>query len=332
MNRLSREDLLSEALKIARGYGGNLTLRQLYYRCVALGHSPNDDKDYNRLKDVISEARMNGSFPFSWLMDRSRTVHAGSFRHRWADVEDALQSAADDVARAPNYHLQADRWWGQSRHVSVWIEKEALSGVFEGPCNSLGVSWFACKGYPSLSSLWLWTKTVSEAYTSADADPEWEGGIEEAVILYFGDHDPDGFQIHKTALLRVHQIATVEGFEMPPIRLERVALNRDQIERFQPPPFPAKKSSPRFRQYAIDHPWTKAGPDYFRSWELDALEPAKLAGLCRSTVGALFDSERRAEVMHVIEARRDEMRARMKRPEWMEEALSNIPDVDTGEE
>ena len=324
MERVSRKDLLSEAKAIAATYGGNLTLRQLYYQCVAQGHSPNSQQDYNRLKDIISDARMSGAFPFSWIIDRSRTVHGGQYRGYWADVEEALEDAANDIRNLPSAHLQASRWWGQSRHVSVWVEKEALSGVFERPCKSLGVSWFACKGYPSLSSLWAWVQEVSNVYRTARDSDAWEGGLDEAVILYFGDHDPDGFQIHKTALATSVKIARLEGFAVPDIRLERVALNRDQIDLYNPPPFPAKKSSPRYKRYAAEHPWTRVGPGHYRSWELDALQPPQLEKLIKDSVKGLFDLGRYSKVQGLIQARRDEMRTKMKTGDWLATALQEI--------
>ena len=324
VNRIGRLDLLTQGVEIAREYHGNLTLRQLYYQCVARGSSPNSQKDYNRLKDIISEARMAGNFPFNWLIDRSRTVHEGDYNDRSADVEEALENAAQAVANTPYWYLSADKWWGQKTHVSVWVEKEALAGVFESPCQRLGVSWFACKGYPSLSSLWAWVKQV-EATVEAAEDSKW-GGLDNIVIIYFGDHDPDGFQIHKTALRTVREIAEVEGIYLPPITLERAALNRDQIEQYNPPPMPAKKSSPRFVRYAADHPWTKGADGKERAWELDALRPEQLTKLIRSKVRGHFDQDRHDEVQAVVEEKRVEMRSEMKDGEWLEGALARIAD------
>ncbi|MEE8473032.1 MAG: hypothetical protein V3S82_07675 [Dehalococcoidia bacterium] len=324
VNRIVRLDLLAHGKEIAREYYGILTLRQLYYQCVARGHSPNSQKDYNRLKDIISEARMAGAFPFDWLIDRSRTVHSGAYNHRSADVADALENAAQAVANTPYWYLSAAKWWGQKTHVSVWVEKEALAGVFEGPCQRLGVSWFACKGYPSLSSLWAWVKQVETTVVAAEADG-W-GGLDKIVIVYFGDHDPDGYQIHKTALRTVREIAGLEGIDLPPITLERAALNRAQIEQYNPPPMPAKKSSPRFVRYAADHPWTKGADGKERAWELDALRPEQLDKLIRTKVAAHYDRPRHDEVQAVIEERRVEMRAEMKAGGWLQDALDRIAD------
>ncbi len=301
-SRLEREELLEVALEIASEYGGNLTLRQLYYQCVARGHSPNHDRDYKRLGDVVGQARMRGQFPFHWLEDRGRTVHGGDFTRFDDDVDDALERAAEDLRNAPGWALGADRWYGQPRHVSVWVEKEALSGVFDGPCRALGVSWFACKGYPSLSSLYRWVRQLAGVESAT-----------EAVVLYFGDHDPDGWQIPRTAQRTVRQIARMEGVWQP-IRFERMALNMDQIRAFNPPPFPAKMTSSRYAGYVAEHGTTDA-------WELDALRPEQLDTLIREGVAGYFDEDIYEANEATIEERRADMRERMQEPGWIHSVL-----------
>lgn len=61
----------------------------------------------------------------------------------------------------------------------------------------------------------------------------------------------------------------------------RIALNRDQINQYQPPPNPAKSTDSRFQGYMDEH-----GDE---SWELDALEPQVLADLIRAKVDELRD-------------------------------------------
>lgn len=309
--RVERESLLDYALAIAEEYNGNLTLRQLYYQLVARGHSPNSQKDYKRLGDVVAKARMAGDFPFTWLLDRSRTVHKGSAKHLYSNVANSLEYAKHAIATLPDDYLMAARWWGQPTQVSVWVEKEALAGVFQEPCSNLGVSWFACKGYPSLSSLYEWVKGADAIVESARGRwRQWGEDIERFVILYFGDHDPDGWQIPRTAVETLRQIAEVEDIDLPEIELRRVALNMDQIDRYSPPPFPAKMTSSRYSGYVDEHGTTDA-------WELDALRPEQLDRLIRDRVNDLFDASIHEANSEMIEERREEMRAKMQEPGWM---------------
>ena len=58
--------------------------------------------------------------------------------------------------------------------------------------------------------------------------------------------------------------------------VERVALNMDQVERYKPPPNPAKLSDSRAVGYISIHGRS--------SWELDALEPRVLATIVEDEV------------------------------------------------
>jgi hypothetical protein len=304
--RCRSRDTLQSAHEIAGEYAGNLTVRQLYYQLVARGFILNSFESYQRLVRILTDARLAGSFPFEWLLDRTREARAGKFTTMQSTVSSALRDAADDVRKAPESWLWCHRWYGQPVHVSVWVEKEALAGVFEDPCDELGVSWFVLRGYSSLSALSQWVDNTSEAYQT--------GNVEEAVVLYFGDHDPDGLEIPRSAERNVLAIAEVRGIDLPPLRFERIALTREQIRQYNPPPFPAKESSSRFDAYVAETGLRTA-------WELDALRPEVLAALIRESVDEYFDYTIYEENEDTIRERRKEMRAEMMKPTWIRGAL-----------
>ncbi len=60
------------------------------------------------------------------------------------------------------------------------------------------------------------------------------------------------------------------------LEFERIALNTDQVQQYNPPPNPAKLSDSRATGYI-----TRFG---YESWELDALNPNVIAGLIRRAV------------------------------------------------
>jgi hypothetical protein len=67
------------------------------------------------------------------------------------------------------------------------------------------------------------------------------------------------------------------------VQVQRIALNFDQIEQYDPPPNPAKATDSRFEDYQATH-----GDE---SWELDALEPKVIAGLVEDAVTDLIDQD-----------------------------------------
>jgi len=305
--RQKQQDTLDAAYEIASEYNGNLTVRQLYYQCVARGYIPNSQESYKRLVSILTDARLSGDFPFEWLLDRTRESRPGHFTADQVSVTAALNSAAADLRKAPESWIWRDRWLGQTTHVSVWVEKEALAGVFEEPCEDLGVAWFVLRGYSSLSALSQWVDHVSEAVTRSTS-------IERAVVLYFGDHDPDGWEIPRSAERNIEAIARVRGIWLPEVTFERIALVRDQIDRYNPPPSPAKETSSRYEAYVAEHRLRDA-------WELDALRPDVLDQLIRDSVGAYFDEEIHDANWEVVRAARARMREKMREDGWAAGAL-----------
>lgn len=85
------------------------------------------------------------------------------------------------------------------------------------------------------------------------------------------------------------------------IKVHRLALNYDQVEQWKPPENPAKESDSRFEAYAAEFGES--------SWELDAVEPATLAGLVRNQITDLIDFEKWDKVAAQEQAYKDELRA-----------------------
>jgi len=311
---LTPTETVEVALEIAREYladGLVLTLRQLYYQFVARGYMPNGQNVYKRLGSVLTDARFNGEFPIEWLEDRGRNTGDGDWATNDDNVDAALVESEKALRSFPYWYLRRSRWWNQPKIVSVWVEKEALAGVFEDPCNDLGVALFPCKGYPSVSALWAWHKEIVE--TRATFEMEL-GFAPDPVILYFGDFDPDGWEIPRSALRNLHKLQALEG-DYFNIELERLALNMNQIQQFNPTPFPAKLTSARYASYVEEH-----GID--DAWELDALDPRVLRQLIHDGVGSHFDESVHRFNEGEIADLRDDLRDKIREPGFVEDTFA----------
>jgi len=232
----------------AQGY--SLTLRQLYYQMVARGHIENSQKSYKTLGSIVNDARLAGMIDWEVIEDRTRNLHTLS---TWNHPKDIIRACANQ--------FRIDKWGDQRYYVECWIEKEALSGVFERICDELEIPFFACRGYTSQSEMW-------------GAAMRLEGRIhdnKEILIIHFGDHDPSGIDMSRDIEDRLSLFLRGQPFEF-----RRLALNMDQVNEYQPPPNPAKTTDSRYESYIRDF-----GDE---SWELDALEPSILSELVRNEV------------------------------------------------
>ncbi len=271
--------------------GYNLTLRQLYYRIVALDLFPEDrrwawtgskwirdsdgtknaDPNYKWLGDVVGKGRMAGILDWDIIVDRHRKT---SVNPHWPSPKEALQSVANIFA--------IDKWENQPFHLEVMVEKDALAGILEPICSELDVHFTANKGYSSLSHLY-------EIGTRL-------GALEkDIVLLYFGDHDPSGMDMDRDLFDRLSLFSDIH-FEF-----ERLALTMPQIEEHDPPPNPNKMTDPRAQGYVRQY-----GND---SWELDALEPKTLEKLLRTAIAQYRDDSLWDETVN----REETMRKKIKK-------------------
>jgi hypothetical protein len=184
--------------------GYTMTLRQLYYQLVQSGVIENNKNSYERLGSVINDARRAGLVDWAAIEDRGRNLN------KWGLYKDPN----DFLNQMIKYYLE-DIWRDQDTYVETWIEKDALIGVLERPCGHFRVPYFACRGYPSTSELYVASKRFDRQ----------AGKGKRGVILYLGDHDPAGMDIPR---------ANQENLDLfcrrADIELKRIALNMDQIE------------------------------------------------------------------------------------------------------
>jgi hypothetical protein len=255
-------DIIAEYM--ADGY--DLTLRQLYYQFVSRDLIPNTQRSYKNLGSIINDARMAGLIDWDSVVDRTRNLQA---RPHWESPGDIIDSAA--------YSYNVDLWKGQTYRPEVWIEKDALIGVIEKVCQRLDVPYFSCRGYTSQSEMWRAAQRLGDYYE--------EGSI--PIIFHLGDHDPSGIDMSRDIEDRLHHFITTDlnalGYDLEesPLEVQRVALNRDQIDKYNPPPNPAKITDSRAVEYIRNH-----GD---QSWELDALEPSVMSNLIKTHVGSLIE-------------------------------------------
>jgi len=234
-----------------------LNLRSLYYQFVARGYIPNNDKSYDNLGALISDARLAGLIDWNAIQDLTRNLRQNN---HWGSPEEIIEACADQY--------RIDRWSDQSYRPEVWIEKDAAIGSIQAICVKLDVPFFSCRGYTSQSEMWIAGQRMRRHI---------KGG-QKPVIFHIGDHDPSGIDMSRDIQDRL------ELFIGQPIDFRRISLNMDQIQEYNPPPNPAKLSDSRARGY-ID----LYGDE---SWELDALNPTKLVSLIQEGIDSILDKKK----------------------------------------
>lgn len=238
-----------------------LSVRQLYYQLVAHNVIPNSLKSYNSAMGLIKNGRETGDIDWDCIVDRGRVP---VMPRQYASVSEFMSKTAGLYRR--------NRWEGQPHYVEVMVEKDALTGVLEPIANEYHVLLLANKGYSSTSAMHAAAGRINK---------EHERG-KTCHILYMGDHDPSGMDMERDIKKRLAKFkCTVE--------LERVALTREQIEKYNPSPNPIKMSDSRTAWYRKHYG--------NQSWELDALNPQILAGILKKHILKYLDLQKYSEML-----------------------------------
>lgn len=257
--RRTRAELeyLDDALTLIAMDNRPITVRGMFYRAVVAGLVPKDEaKGYKLVQRRLVSLRERGEVPYHWITDNVRIVR-GHDRYGSAD---AYASVAAEFYRR-------DYWADSPVAVEVWLEKDALAGVLSPVVvEECGLDLYVTRGYASVS------------YLQSAADAIRADGRRTHVYL-LTDFDPSGLGIADTVAAElVRRSWPVE------VLVERLAVNRPQIDEHALPTRPTKQTDSRARAFMREH-----GTG---SVELDALPPDVLRGLVRESIERHMDPGR----------------------------------------
>lgn len=240
----------------------SITARSLHYQFVARnlydeGAKGNTQKNYKKLCTIINRAKLAGLISWQALEDTTRQVETPA---AWRDPADFMQNYAHKV-------FGVDFWDNQEYRPYVLIEKDAVVGSIQAVCNGFRVPYLSCRGYASGTVLWSLGQELLQHSENGQIP----------IIFHLGDHDPSGIDMTRDNRERLSMFAEND------IEVIRVALNRDQVDKYQPPPNFAKTKDGRSAKYIAEH-----GK---HSWELDALNPMVTSGLVKMCIEELINDD-----------------------------------------
>lgn len=241
-----------------------MTVRQVYYQLVARQLIANSRSQYQAVSTLLVDMRKSEEVPWDWVEDRNRRPRAVAM---WGSVEEIAAAALSSYRR--------DVWPDQPRYVECWLEKDALSGIFEEALEPYGVTLNVGRGFDGWDSI----------RNAAQRCAEWDEG--EATILYFGDFDPSGEDMVRSLRERL-------DFFGPAPTIVKCALTMADVRRYNLPTDFTKQTDSRSAAFVA-----KYGDV---SVELDALPTAVLRARLVESVEGQLDLDALAETRREEEA------------------------------
>jgi len=266
---VQRLALINKIIEEYAAQGYRLTLRQLYYQLVSRDIISNDQREYAKVGNLLTKGRMAGVVDWNAIEDRIRKPH---IPYWVTGISDAINDTVQQ------YRLS--RQDGQDVYIEVWVEKDALSGVLRRITEHYHINLMVNRGYSSTSAMY-------------DAFQRFQAEDRPGIILYLGDHDPSGLDMIRDVKDRLEQFGMTffpaeTLIENPDLNegtfsIEHMALTKEQIDQYNPPPNPAKMTDSRAADYVVEHGRT--------SWEVDALPPETLNKLVSDKIESLIDMD-----------------------------------------
>lgn len=210
-------NLIEKSYRVLNEYNP-MTLRQVYYQLVAQHVIDNKISEYKRLSNALVKARQEGIIPWEYVEDRVRNPRVVSM---WQGLPDFFKTVKNAYRK--------NIWDNQSLYIEVWLEKDALSGIFTDITGDYGVTLVVGRGYNS----WSAYKEATERFNSFD---------KLVNILYFGDFDPSGEDI-------VRALRDSLNFFGSSPEIEKVALTMQDVRDYDLPPDFTKKTDTRSAKF-----------------------------------------------------------------------------------
>jgi hypothetical protein len=226
-----------------------VTVRQVFYQAVNRSLVPKDEtRGYRVVQRRLVALRGEGEIPYGYIVDGTRYVHG---HRRYNDLDEFATYAAGLYRK--------DYWANSEVNVEVWLEKDALKGVLiPTVVNECGLGLHVTRGFASITYL-------QEAAEQIEADER------PTYVYVLTDFDPSGVVIAE----KVEEELTARA-PYSEIAVERLAVNREQIDRWNLPTRPTKTTDARASKFRRIH-----GTD---SVELDAIPPDELRRLVRDAI------------------------------------------------
>lgn len=223
--RLSDDDLKEFAMfmqKIQQQIDFKISARGWAYQ-LETERLINKDQ-FDKVNNLINTCRRKGYLPIDFVAEETARAFTGVEKPTEISVlEDYGRwlEAAKDCAE----YYTPDWWFGEDYYIQMLVEKVDLVTLFEPICEEYHIPIANSKGWSSM----LQRAEYAKRFAYAD-----ECGL-QCVLLYCGDHDPDGLRISEFIRNNLSDLKDVRwkdgtrGYNPENLIIDRFGLNYDFI-------------------------------------------------------------------------------------------------------
>jgi len=182
--------------------------------------------EFDRVETLINhDCRAKGYLPIDFVAEEESRKFSG------VEVP-VMDSPAKFMKRFLDETLKCERfytpnWWeGEEYYIQMVVEKIDLKSLFEPVCKDFHIPIATSKGWSSMLQRAEYARRFKEAE---------DMGL-NCVLLYCGDHDPDGLRISEFLrknledLMYIQWLDGADGYNPRELEIDRFGLNYDFIQ------------------------------------------------------------------------------------------------------
>jgi hypothetical protein len=179
---------------------------------------------FDKAENLINDCRKKGFLPVDFVAEEDARAFSGVKNKTDGTIKSVLQWMCSNGLTGHRYYVP-DWWDGEDYYVQMLVEKIDLKTLFEPVASEYHIPIANTKGWSSILQRAEYARRFKEA----------EARGLTCVVLYCGDHDPDGLRISDTIRKNLEQLAEIEwddgteGYDPANLKIVRFGLNYDFI-------------------------------------------------------------------------------------------------------
>lgn len=218
------EEFAKELMKISEKIGFKQSSRGWCYQLEVEGVI--NKAEFDKVENLINSCRKKGILPIDFTMEEEGRKFSGV---EVPDTDTPIQDLRYWVnsALTTEERYIADWWEGEEYYIQMLVEKIDLKTLFKPVCEKYKIPIATSRGWSSMLQRALYAKRFKEAE---------DQGL-KPLLLYCGDHDPDGLRISDFIRKNLADLKDIEwedgdeGYDPEGLEIVRFGLNYDFIER-----------------------------------------------------------------------------------------------------
>ncbi len=179
---------------------------------------------FDKVENLINRCRKKGHLPVDFTAEEAARDFKEVHKPTTESAKDYVKAYVEMLDECEEWY--EPYWWkNETYYIQMVVEKIDLVTLFQPICKKYHIPIANAKGWSSI----LQRAEYARRFKRAE-----EAGL-ECVLLYCGDHDPDGLRISETLRKNIADVSRIRwrngeiGYDPTDLEIERFGLNYDFI-------------------------------------------------------------------------------------------------------